>query len=147
MLIITNEKLGPALVDVKNRTDIRDLLLESINEYIFEQAKKTIVRSIPQTVFHVSGLSEYHHQRLRDYLNHLILQDHSDKANLKTGTFAGFPTNHYWLSIGDLILDVTIKQFADKPINLHENIKQDLDKYCFLSDNTDNYIYKLYQSI
>ena len=146
MIFIQNNQIQlKPLVDLINKYSFIDNLQDAIDEYMISNKQKTVIAGEPFEVFYVSGLAEHHHDRLADYLNSTVLQSAETKAEIVNGNFANYPIRHFWLEIGDLIIDVTIRQFADKNIELQDTLKQFLDHQCFICDNPENPFYQLYQ--
>jgi hypothetical protein len=146
MLRIQNNQIEQQpLIDVINQYDFLDDLHLAINEYIIDNKQRTIIYGEPLEVFYVSGLAEHHHEALADYLNSTILKPTNQHAELTEGYFADFPNPHFWVNIDNLIIDIAIKQFADKSIDLFDSLKQLLDHQCFICDNPTNHFYQLYK--
>lgn len=146
MIIIKNNELDlRSIVDVINYKHLVTDLQEAIIEYIIGNQQRTIIDGEPANVFHVSGFANQHHEKLSDYLNCNLLKYEPLQAELVGGHFAHYPGRHYWLQIEDLIVDITIGQFADKEIELLDQIRDQIqDQHCFISDNPRNYLYNLY---
>ncbi len=145
MIIIERNKIQhQPMIDVINDYHFLNDLSAAIDEYMLANQQKTFVDGKPMQVFYVSGMAERHHERLVDYLNSRILREAPEKAILTKGHFAKFPTTHYWLQIDDLIVDITIKQFCDKSLDIYDSLKQLLDYQYLVSDNPQNSIYNMY---
>ena len=143
--ILNNQIQCEPLVDVINNYAFLDDLKEAIDEYMFDNKQRTIINGEPIDVFYVSGLAEHHHDALADYLNSTVLKPTNNRTELSEGCFADFPVQHYWLKLGDIIIDITIKQFSDKHIDLSDKLKQLLDHQYFICDNPANLFYQLYK--
>lgn len=145
MLFIIDEEIqGSPIIDLHDDFGLKDLLIEAIEDYIIGRQRKTVIDNEPQSVFPVSGLAQYHHDNLKKYLDSTLPDDNS--IEVINGTFANFPLRHTWLKIGDAIIDLTVRQFADKEIELPLAIKNMLDCSYFASNNKDNLIYQLYRA-
>ena len=144
ILIKENQITHEPIVDVIQNLEILSDLKQAIEEYIIDNQQKTIIAGEPCSVFHVSGLAELHHQKLAKYLNRIIFINQQETAMVHKGMFGNYPLSHHWIQVDDLIIDVTIKQFSNKSINLNETLRTLLDHSCFICDNAKNPFYQLY---
>jgi len=145
MIIIKNNDLDlKTLVDVINYQSLVEELTETLKEYIVSHQQRVVINGSVANVFHISGLSSYHHENFADYLNRTILKNTRQQAHLTPGHFAHYPSRHHWLQIDDLILDLAISQFKNKPLPLLDTIPEARQTHCFISDNPRNYLYNLY---
>lgn len=131
------------MIDILNSKPIEQKICENIHEYILENKQPAVIAGEKTELFHVSGFAEYHHQRLSEYLKYLFHP--SETINIARGFFSDYPCRHCWLKFHDLIIDITIKQFADKIIDLAPEIKFLVDRSYFISNNPQNLIYRFYQ--
>ena len=145
-MIIVNEKfkLQP-VVDIRYHNELLSDIIDSLEEYISENIRKTIVKGSPKNVFYISGMANKHHSKLDNYFKKNVLQKHKLSSKLISGEFAGYPSKHYWLNIDGMIVDLTISQFKDKRINTYNKLRTLLDSHCFICDNPSNIIYRLYK--
>lgn len=133
------------LIDVANGDSINELS-DLIVEYIIENKHRAIVKGKERSVFYASGLAEYHHEQLARYLNEHIFRQGNIQCRRVGGQFADYPMTHSWILAGELIIDLAIRQFYDKEIDLpDEFLRPQLDCHCFICDNAQNPIYQLYQ--
>ena len=143
MIIINpNFKLQP-VADVQDQIELQELK-NLIEEFIHENVQPIVAAGQKQNAFYVSGMAKKHHFGLIDYLKRHWHRKQNSTLNLTNGYFANFPTEHYWIKAGNMIIDVTIRQFADKPVELAQTIKDALKCDCFICDNPNNPIYQLY---
>ncbi len=140
-----NQLLHDPILDLRSAEITLADLRTIIEDYIYDNRQKIIYRGHPLDVFYISGLAQYHHARLADYLNQTLCKYQQFKALLQQGTFAKYPTSHYWVEINDLIIDLTIKQFNNKLIDLPKPYFDFLNCSYFASDNKINPFYLLYQ--
>ncbi len=145
MIIIKNNELNlQTLVDVINYKHLVEDLTEVITEYIINNQQRTVINGDEQNVFHISGLSNYHHDRLGTYLNRHLLKEKDAQAQLTAGQFAQYPGRHHWLQLDDLIIDIAISQFAQQEMDLLPPDNPLLGRHCFICDNPKNFFYNLY---
>lgn len=143
MLIIKNNQIcAEPLIDILHPSVVHQEIGEAVKEYILRNRQPVVVSGEKAEAFHVSGFAEHHHKRLAEYLKYLRCGGAIDVAS---GFFCGHPCQHYWLKFDDIIIDVTIKQFADKINNLTPTMKFFIDRAYFISNNTQNIIYCSYQ--
>ncbi|OGF35081.1 hypothetical protein A2482_05325 [Candidatus Falkowbacteria bacterium RIFOXYC2_FULL_48_21] len=145
LFIINNQISSSPVIDLVNENVSADDLRAAIEDYIISHKQKTFINGEPAEVLLVSGLAEAHHQNLAEHLNTAIFRRNDDKAVVKEGTFANYPMKHCWIQSGDLIIDLAIKQFADKQLDAPEILRSLCDCQCFICDNPDNAIYRLYK--
>lgn len=145
MIIIDKKFVLAPLVDLVKYYNFEIELVEALEAYISENTRKTIVSGEKKDVFFISGMSNKHHRELNLYLNHKVLDRYKAEGRLISGEFANFPMKHYWININGLIIDLTIKQFKDKKIDTYNKFRELLDTDCFISDNPNNIIYRLYK--
>lgn len=144
ILIKENQITHEPIVDVLQNQRILSDLRQAVEEYIIDNQQKAMVAGEPCSVFHVSGLAELHHQKLAKYLNRVVFSNQPASATVSKGMFGNYPLTHYWIQADDLIIDVTIKQFSNKNINLNNSLRTLLDHSCFICDNPKNPFYQLY---
>ncbi|MFH0988116.1 MAG: hypothetical protein V1763_01960 [Parcubacteria group bacterium] len=147
MILVTRNFQFQPMLDIVNNDNapLADDVSEAINEYILTHKQRAMIGNELANVFHVSGLDKHHHERLGEYLNRHVLRQLGDQAELVDGTF-GDEHKHYWLMLGDLLIDVTIKQFQDKEVDFPEALRFLFDSHGFISDNPNNLIYQMYRS-
>ena len=144
MIILDKNFHFTPLVDLTaESTCYQDEIPKAIHEFIMENQNDTFVNGERVKVFHMSGFAKKHHYGLVDYLNKKLFQKRV--ARIVEGQFAGFPLQHYWVSIDNIIIDLTVKQFINKSFTTSEALRKLIDCHAFVSDNIDNYIYKLYR--
>jgi len=144
LFIINNQISTQPIVDIINDEVRVDDLCAAIEDYIISHKQKTFINGEPAEVLPVSGLAEAHHRNLAEHLNAAVFND-SDKAVVKEGIFADYPLKHFWIQSSDLIIDIAIKQFADKHIDAPKTLRELCDCQCFVCDNPENAIYRLYK--
>lgn len=148
MLIIRdNQFIHEPLVDIISHGHLLHDLEDAVNEYIASHKQRAIIAGKSEDVFYVSGMAEHHHSGLADYLNATIFKNSDVEARLRQGHFADYPMIHTWIEVGDIIIDVTVKQFSDKNITLLSTLKQLLDHRYFICDNPQNCFYSLYRAM
>ena len=145
LFIINNQVTSSPIIDLIDEEISANDLRAAIEDYIISHRQKTFINGEPAEVLPVSGLAESHHRNLAEHLNTAIFHDSDDKAVVKVGTFANYPMKHCWIQSGDMIIDIAIKQFADKQLDAPEIIRRLCDCQCFICDNADNAIYRLYK--
>lgn len=134
------------MIDItKNQFLVPDIQ-QAIEEYFLENKQQAIFNGEKQDVIYISGMADKHNPALANYLNSSVLKSYPAKADICQGHFANYPIIHCWIKIGNLIIDLVIKQFADKNIDFPENLLSLLDKQYFICDNPSNPFYKLYIS-
>jgi hypothetical protein len=145
MIIIKNNEINLlTMIDVINYRHLVEDLKEAIVEYIISNQQRAILNGAQQNVFHVSGLSQYHHDRLGEYLNRHLLKGNNLQASPTAGQFAQYPVRHNWLQLDDMIIDIAVSQFAEKEINLLPRNNELTKQHCFICDNPQNFFYNLY---
>ncbi|HMB25842.1 MAG TPA: hypothetical protein VKP03_00320 [Patescibacteria group bacterium] len=146
MIIVGDYQIkSEPLIDLTQKNQRLESIINAVEEYVMENRQKAIIKGKPLEVFHVSGLASQHAPRLTHYLNHKILKNYSDQAQVEQGSFANYPGRHYWIEINDLIIDLGFKQFADKRINVLNSLRPFLQYYCFISNNSQNPFYRMYR--
>ena len=147
MLIIRDNQIThDPLTDIINGEHLLHDLETAINEYIIGNKQRVVINGKNEDAFYVSGMAMHHHARLANYLNSTVLKNFNVEAETRQGHFADYPSIHTWISVGDIIIDVTIKQFTDKNIALLDTLKQLLDHRYFICDNPKNCFYALYRA-
>ena len=148
MLLLHNNQIQqPALCDLCENKHFAEDLDSAISDYIIDNSQKSISNNEFQTVFHISGLAKQHHFHLGNYLRKKFFHKSVSELRLQKGFFADCPIEHHWLQIDNLIIDIAIKQFINQNIAVNFILKELLnDHYCFISDNPENYFYKLYST-
>ena len=145
MLIVKeNLKINP-FIDIINHEYLIDDLLDGIYEYVSDNLHKAVIKGQLEKVFYIGGMANHHHKGLANYLNSKILERHKLTSQISQGEFAGYPTEHTWLKINNMIVDLTISQFKDKQIDTYNKFRELLDSHCFICDNPSNIIYRLYK--
>ncbi|KKQ80660.1 MAG: hypothetical protein UT02_C0004G0013 [Parcubacteria group bacterium GW2011_GWC2_38_7] len=119
-----------------------DKLLQNIEEYIYDKARKSIVDGQTVRVINISGLANYHHTELANYLK-------SNKHNclLESGEFGTTPVKHCWLKVDDFLVDLTLKQFEDSQHSAPSFLRSLFNTHCFISNRPQSLIYQLYRKI
>ena len=145
LFIVNNQVSSLPIIDLVNEKVSTDDLRAAIEDYIISHKQKTFINGEPAEVLPVSGLAESHHRQLVEHLNTAIFHNSNDKAVIKEGTFANYPMKHFWIQSGDMIIDLAIRQFADKQLDAPEILRSLCDCQCFICDNPDNAIYRLYK--
>jgi len=144
LFIINNQISATPIIDLLNAEIPTDELLAAIEDYIISHKQKTFINGEPAEILPVSGLAEAHHNNLAEHLNAAIFKG-DDKVMVKEGMFANYPMKHCWIQSGDLIIDLAIKQFADKHIDAPPILRDLCDCQCFVCDNPENALYRLYK--
>ncbi len=145
MIIIHENQIShEPIIDLCANNHLSNDLKDAIKDFIIENKQKSMIDGRPIYIFYVSGLAELHHRKFIDYLKKLFHKRLPDKFVLRKGTFAKYPIAHYWIQSGPLIIDLAIKQFVDKNINLNPELQSLLDHSCFICDNENNPFYQLY---
>lgn len=143
MLLIKNNQIcAEPIIDVINNAPLGTHLPELVEQYILRHKMPMINYGEMAEAFYLSGLSNYHHPRLLHYLSGT--GDYPNVA-LQTGFFAEHHNPHIWLKIGEIIVDLTICQFADKVVKIFPGLNFLLHCSYFISNNPRNYIYQLYR--
>lgn len=144
LFIINNQVSSSPIIDLVDEEISAADLRAAIEDYIISHRQKTFINGEPAEVLPVSGLAETHHQNLADHLNAALFSGRN-KAVVREGTFANYPMKHFWVQAGDLIIDIAIKQFADKQLETPSVLRQFFDCQCFICNNPENAIYRLYK--
>ncbi|KKR07597.1 MAG: hypothetical protein UT32_C0009G0058 [Parcubacteria group bacterium GW2011_GWC2_39_14] len=140
MLIIEKSFSFQPFIDLqKPEININDII-QRIEEYIHEKTRKTIIDGQPVHVLNISGLADYHHNELANYL-----RSNRCDCNVESGEFGETPIKHCWIKINDLLIDLTIKQFENCPNCAPSYLRQFFDTHCYVSNNSESLIYKLYR--
>jgi hypothetical protein len=145
MLLIKNNVINAQpMIDLVESSPEHNRLRESVEQYIIRH-KLPVIRQAERTeAFYQSAMSNYHHPRLLTYLNNAL---NDIKFVRVIGFFADHHNPHIWLKSGNLIVDATVSQFADKIIKIHRELQFLVSCSYFISDNPQNYIYRLYREL
>lgn len=140
MLIIEKPFSLHPYVDLAESNDNLEDILQRIEEYIHEKARKAVIAAQPACVLHLSGLADYHHNELANYL-----RANRRDCNVESGEFGETAIKHSWLMVGNLLIDLTIKQFEKCPNCAPAFLRKLFDTHCYVSNNPASLIYQLYQ--
>jgi len=144
IIVKRNFRLSPYIETIKPISNL-DLILALIEEYIKEKARQSVFEGQKERILHLSGLAEYHHKTLLNYLNRNIQT--KDNFHLVEGEFGPNQIKHWWLKADDLLIDLTLKQFRNHT-NLFCNPWQIvLTNDCYLSNNSASKIYQYYHQL
>lgn len=146
MLIIEKKFNFLPLIDTINSEQNLDLILDFIAEYIQDAARRTVLAGESKRILHISGLADYHHTRLFNYLYKQSLQK-TYKLDLVRGEFGDTNVKHSWIKIDDFIIDLTIKQFQSLSNTAPSYLRRFFDTQCYISNNTSSLIYNLYHQV
>lgn len=143
MLIVRrNYRIAP-YVELSKPVENIDRLIDHIQDYIIEKSRQSHYQDELVRILHLSGLAEYHHTELANYLNRQLKKNFTFKK--EAGEFSCLPVKHWWLTMGDLIVDITIKQFKNKPHLLPSYLQTIAEADCYISNDPQSIIYKLYK--
>ncbi|MFA6536852.1 MAG: hypothetical protein WCT18_00460 [Patescibacteria group bacterium] len=148
IIVKNNQPQIEFLQDVRQEHDYLFELKNLILEFLIREKQLAYVESQKIEFVPISGLAQTHHENLGAYLNDFLFRDLPNAfARVACGKFADFPLTHYWLRVNDLLVDLSIKQFANKPIPTFRAYGPLLENHIFISDNANNPIYKMYNEI
>jgi len=145
MLILDKTFQFAPLIDISSTSFDADKASDCIYEYILSKARKTILNNSPVKVLHLSGLANYHHNELIQYLKSNSDLTQPQNFVLQIGEFGDTNIKHCWIQIDDIIIDLTLKQFENCPRCAPSFLCNFFNVPCYISNNRQSLIYQLYK--